>query len=174
MLPPDSWYYKLLFDVWFLISFNLFSLAAIIHQVLFIVMILSYACMLNELIIYIDHPILKCDGIWVVICWGLLMSVFSYGKVCFSLLVSRYLYNYIWYTLNVFSVLCSVGSPTLWASSSELFERSLCYSLAAISNFLFKPLYHDWNLAEVAVMKERKQWDNASLWSAMILHFKLL
>lgn len=33
----------------------------------------------------------------------------------------------------------------------------LCYSLAAISNFLFKPLYHDWNLAEVAVMKERKQ-----------------
>lgn len=33
--------------------FNLFSLAAIIHQVLFIVMILFYACMLNELIILI-------------------------------------------------------------------------------------------------------------------------
>lgn len=117
MLPPDSWYYKLLFDVYFLISFNLFSLAAIIHKVLFIVMILSYACMLNELILFIyrqrylsiDHPILKCDGVYeqsyVEVYSCLCCSLM--GKFVFSLLLSRYLDITTSDTLLMFSLYCA-------------------------------------------------------------------
>lgn len=85
------------------------------------------------------------------------MSVFSYGKVCFSLLLSRYLDITTSDTRLVFSL---YGAQLVHPHFGPLpvnSLNSLCYSLAAISNFLFKPLYHDWNLAEVAVMKERKQ-----------------
>lgn len=53
------------------------------------------------------------------------VCVLLWESLFFSLTVQISRYNYIWYTLSAFSVWCSVGSPTLWASSSELFELSL-------------------------------------------------
>lgn len=86
------------------------------------------------------------------------MSVlFSYGEVCFSLLLSRYLDITTSDTRLMFSLYCAQLVHPHFGPLPVNFSNCLCYSLAAISNFLFKPLYHDWNLAEVAVMKERKQ-----------------
>lgn len=86
------------------------------------------------------------------------MSVlFSYGEVCFSLLLSRYLDIITSDTRLMFSLYCAQLVHPHFGPLPVNSSNCLCYSLAAISNFLFKPLYHDWNLAEVAVMKERKQ-----------------
>lgn len=86
------------------------------------------------------------------------MSVlFSYGEVCFSLLLSRYLDITTSDTHLMFSLYCAQLVHPHFGPLPVNSSNCLCYSLAAISNFLFKPLYHDWNLAEVAVMKERKQ-----------------
>lgn len=86
------------------------------------------------------------------------MSVlFSYGEVCFSLLLSRYLDIATSDTRLMFSRYCAQLVHPHFGPLPVNSSNCLCYSLAAISNFLFKPLYHDWNLAEVAVMKERKQ-----------------
>lgn len=86
------------------------------------------------------------------------MSVlFSYGEVCFSLLLSRYLDITTSDTRLMFSLCCAQLVHPHFGPLPVNSSNCLCYSLAAISNFLFKPLYHDWNLAEVAVMKERKQ-----------------
>lgn len=86
------------------------------------------------------------------------MSVlFSYGEVCFSLLLSRYLDITTSDTRLMFSLYCAQLVHPHFGPLPVNSSNCLCYSLAAMSNFLFKPLYHDWNLAEVAVMKERKQ-----------------
>lgn len=86
------------------------------------------------------------------------MSVlFSYGEVCFSLLLSRYLDITTSDTRLMFSLYCAQLVHPHFGPLPVNSSNCLCYSLAAISNFFFKPLYHDWNLAEVAVMKERKQ-----------------
>lgn len=86
------------------------------------------------------------------------MSVlFSYGEVCFSLLLSRYLDITTSDTRLMFSLYCAQLVHPHFGPLPVNSSNCLCYSLAAISNFLFKPLYHDWNLPEVAVMKERKQ-----------------
>lgn len=86
------------------------------------------------------------------------MSVlFSYGEVCFSLLLSRYLDITTSDTRLMFSLYCAQLVHPHFGPLPVNSSNCLCHSLAAISNFLFKPLYHDWNLAEVAVMKERKQ-----------------
>lgn len=126
MLPPDSWYYKLLFDIWFLCIFFLPVFFGSYNSPSTLYCNDSLLCLYVKWAHYIDHPILKCDGMsshmlrFIDVCVVLL-----WGSLFFSLTVQISRYNYIWYTLNVFSVLCSVGSPTLWASSSELFELSL-------------------------------------------------